>query len=244
MPKLNQIIAVTAGKKTKAKKTLTDVYHELQKKDSFVGLTRTYKPKDEEGDRLPSEEKQVQTRVKDTLATAIAELTDLYDVVLTQDAANCTAKADVVVDGKTLAKKLPVTYLLFLEKQIVDLATLVEKIPTLDSGEDWKHSKEADAYASTPYETTRTKKVKRNHIKYEATENHPAQVETYDEDVIVGYWRSIKFSGAIPVQDKNRMLDKVRKLQEAVKFAREEANGIEVTTEKVGESLLKFVFAP
>ena len=37
------------------------------------------------------------------------------------------AKADLVVDGVTLAKDLPVTYLLFLEKQLTELKAFVSK---------------------------------------------------------------------------------------------------------------------
>ncbi len=241
MPKLNQIIAVTTGKKTRAKDAMTKAYQMLQKKELLEGITRVYKPKDEEGDRLPSEEKKVQLRVHSALKEAALELSELFDVVFTQDLANCTARADIVVDGRPLVKAVPVTYLLFLEKQLTDLHTFVEKLPTLDAAEDWQFSKEADAYACKSYETTRTKKVKRNHVKTEATKEHPAQVETYDEDVIVGFWKTTKFSGAVPSQDKNKMLERVEKLQEAVKFAREEANSTEVKTMKIGESLLDFV---
>src|ERR1019366_9195922 len=155
---------------------------------------------------------------------------------------NTQAKADIVVDGKPIAKQVPVTYLLFLEKQLIDIHTFVDKLPVLDSAENWLFTQEADAYACKPYDSTRTKKIKRNHVKSEATDKHPAQVETYDEDVIVGYWRTVKFSGAVPAKQRNEMLERVRKLQEAVKFSREEANALEIKPVKIGESLLNFVF--
>lgn len=41
----------------------------------------------------------------------------MFDVVATQDFANCQAKADVMVEGRVLIKDAPVTHLLFLEKQ-------------------------------------------------------------------------------------------------------------------------------
>src|ERR1051326_6908831 len=107
-PRLNQIIAVVAGKKTRAKTALTDIYHALQKKDSLEGIARHYRPKDETGDQLPGEEKAVQLRVRDAIEQTVAELTDLYDVVLTQDVANCTAKANVVADDKVIAPNVPV----------------------------------------------------------------------------------------------------------------------------------------
>ena len=59
----------------------------------------------------------------------------------------------------------------------------------------------------------------------------------------VGTWRTIKFSGALPAKRINELLARVEKLQEAVKFAREEANGIEVEEQKVGEKVLKYLFS-
>lgn len=239
--KLNQIIAVTAGKKSRNQKTITEVHHQLQKSALLDGIARTYRPKDEEGEKFPPERKHVQLKVKDAVLKVKQELAELFDVVATQDYTNCLAKADVKVDGVTLVEKVPVTYLLFLEKQLVDLATFVEKLPTLDPAETWKFSPEADCHASDPYDTVKTKKVFRNHVKAEATQQHPAQVETYSEDVVVGYWTTIKFSGAIHSKEKNDMLERVRKLQESVKCAREEANSTDVNVVKVGAKVLDFI---
>ena len=144
-------------------------------------------------------------------------MTELFDIVATQDQANCIARANVTVDNVAVLKDVPVTTLLFLEKQLVDMHTFVEKLPTLDPGESWSYNPDVDHYASEPYQTSKTKKVMKNHVKAEATKEHPAQVETYTEDVIVGYWTTVKFSGAIPAKEKNEILDRVRKLQEAVK---------------------------
>lgn len=90
--------------------------------------------------------------------------------------------------------------------------------------------------------TIRTKKVPRNHVKAEATDKHPAQVEVYYEDIAVGYWTTVKFSGALPAKRVNELLDRVEKLQRAVKFAREEANGSEVTDQRVGDVVLRYLF--
>jgi len=242
MPKLNQIIAVANGKKTQAQKAITEAYQNLQKPALLDGISRTYKPKDDEGEQLPAEKKQVQLRVKDATRTVTAALTELFDIVATQDDANCRAKANVVVDGRTIVSDVPVTTLLFIEKQLVDIHTFVEKLPALDPGETWTYSRDVDYYASEPYQTTKTKKVMKNHVKVEATKEHPAQVETYTEDVIVGYWTTVKFSGAIPAKERNEMLDRVRKLQEAVKTAREEANALETAPRKIGGEILSFVF--
>lgn len=242
MTKLNQIIALTAGKKSQAHKTISEVHQQLQKSMLLDGITRTYRPRDEDGEQLPAEKKQVQLKVGEAIRRVVGDLSAMFDVIATQDFANCQAKADIVVDGEPLLTQVPVTHLLFLEKQLVDLHTFVEKLPTLDPAELWQYNPEADCYASEPYQSTKTKKVLKNHVKAEATKEHPAQVETYTEDVVVGYWTTIKFSGAIPAKDRNAMLERVRKLQEAVKTAREEANSLVVESRKVAEPVFRYLF--
>lgn len=242
MPKLNQIIAVANGKKTQCQKSLTEVYHKLQKEALLKGIARTYKPKDEDGDKLPSESKKVQFTVHDGLRAAQSALSEMFDVLATQEYANCGAKADVSVDGEVVLSQVPVTYLLFLEKQFTDLYTLVEKLPTLDPGEEWEFSEAQNCYATEPAQTTRTKKVPKNHVLAEATKEHPAQVQVFTEDVIAGYWTTINYSGAIPEKEKADMLGRVRKLQEAVKFAREQANSMDVENQKVGEAVFSYLF--
>jgi hypothetical protein len=64
----------------------------------------------------------------------------------------------------------------------------------------------------------------------------------YYEDVVVGHLRTVKFSGALPATRIKELLDRVDKLQQAVKFAREEANNTEVTDVKVGERVFDYLF--
>lgn len=241
MPKLNQIIAVEKSVKGKAHAELTEAYQQLQKPALLSGISRTYRPKDEEGERLPAESTRVQLRADEVLKKTSEALTQLLDVVATKDFANTEAFADVVVDGEKLIERVPVTYLLFLEKQLVDLHTFIKKLPTLDPSESWVSDASQDCWATEAVETVRTKKVPRNHVKAEATEKHPAQVEVYYEDIAVGYWRTVKFSGALPARRVSELLERVEKLQRAVKFAREEANGREVSQRKVGEALFAFL---
>ncbi len=87
----------------------------LQKSDLLSGIARSYKPKDELGEQLPPESKLVQFKVDEGIAKITKSLVEMFDVVATQDWANCEAKADVVVAGKVVIKAVPVTHLLFLE---------------------------------------------------------------------------------------------------------------------------------
>jgi hypothetical protein len=242
MARLNQIIAVEKGIKSQSFQELTEAHHALQKPSLLSGISRTYRPKDEEGEALPPESTKVQVRAEEIVRDTAEVLTKLFDVTATKDWANCKAKADVIVDGNILLSQVPATYLLFLEKQLVDLHTFVRKLPTLDASETWSFDASADCFATEPVQTVRTKKIPRNHVKAEATEKHPAQVEVYYEDVTVGYWRTVKFSGAMPTKRVNDLLERIDKLQQGVKFAREEANNLEVEDQKVGEKFFHYLF--
>lgn len=242
MPKLNQIIAVEKGVKSKSYAELTEAHHAVQKAALLSGIARTYQPKDEEGEQLPPESTRVQVRAEEVLRDIAATLTKLFDVTAAKDATNCKAKADVVVDDQTLLTDVPVSYLLFLEKQLTDLHTFIRKLPVLDAAESWTFNESADCWSTDPVRTIRTKKVPRNHVKAEATEKHPAQVEVYYEDIAIGYWTTVKFSGALPAKRVSQIVERVEKLQQAVKFAREEANGTEVVDRKVGEKVFGYLF--
>lgn len=242
MARLNQIIAVEKGIKTRSHQRLTEAHHALQKPALLAGISRAYRPKDEEGEQLPPEATKVQVKAEEIIRSTADILAELFDVTATKDYANCTARADVVVDGKALLTGVPVTYLLFLEKQLVDLHTFIKKLPVLDASETWAFDASADCWATEPVQTARTKKIPRNHVKAEATEKHPAQVEVYHEDVVVGYWKTVKFSGALPAKRMNELLERLERLQKAVKFAREEANNQTAEEQKVGRTVLGYIF--
>jgi len=241
MPKLNQIIAVEKGVKSKSYAELTEAHHAVQKAALLSGIARTYQPKDEEGEQLPPESTRVQVRTEEVLRDIATTLTKLFDVTATKDATNCVAKANVVVDDQTLLTDVPVSYLLFLEKQLADMHTFIRKLPVLDAAESWTFNESADCWSTEPVRTIRTKKVPRNHVKADATEKHPAQVEVYYEDIAIGYWTTVKFSGALPAKRVSEILERVEKLQQAVKFAREEANNTEVVARKVGEKVFGYL---
>lgn len=242
MPKLNQIIAIEKSVKSQTMRELTDSHQMLQKPALLSGIARTYRPLDDEGEQYPAESTRVQTKSEDVISQTSEILTKLFDITATKDWANGDARADVVVDGETILDNVPVTYLLFLEKQLTDLHTFVKKLPVLDTAEIWSFDESQDVWATEPIQTTKTKKIPRNHVKAVATEEHPAQVEVYYEDVIVGYWRTVKYSGAMPATRVATLLNRVRKLQEAVKFAREEANSLEVDNQTIGEKMFNYLF--
>ena len=113
MPKLNQIIAIQAGKKAQAKDTLTEAYHLIKKPELLSGIVRTYQPRDEGGEPQPDERKHVQIKVNELIRKVTTDLIEMFDVVATQDWSNCQAKADVVGRWPHPVPGVPVTHLCF-----------------------------------------------------------------------------------------------------------------------------------
>jgi len=239
---LNQVIAVVNGKKTRTATELGDLYKVVQKPDLFNGMTRTYRPLDDEGETQPSERKLAQLTVSNAVTKLKEIMSDYLNLVYTQDKANCAAVADVVVNNKVIATAVPVTHLLFLEKQLIDLRTFVSHLPTLDPTEKWEYDVNSSLNKSEPTISNRSKKVMKNHVKAPASDKFPAQVDVYTEDVKVGEWTTIKFSGAISTVAKNTMLGRINDLIDAVKTAREKANSLEITQEKIANNIFDFVF--
>jgi hypothetical protein len=246
MPKLNQIIAVEKGITSSVNEATTKIFKTFDKQTTegpFYGHTRTYVPKDDDGDRLPNEVKIVQTSVGKLLETVGEEYVRLIDVTATKDYANCDAKADIVINEAPVLSGVPVTHLLWLGKQLGFLHSELKKLPVLDPAETWTFDKNRSCYVSEPVETIRTKKIPRNHLLHEATKEHPAQVQVFTEDAPIGTWTATKFSGAIPADEKASILERCETLQAAVKTAVETANMEEAPSIKIGAPLLGYLLS-
>ncbi len=241
-PKLNQILAIEKGTKSRVHGEVTHITQLLQKPALLAGFSKTYQPKDDAADVYPPEKQKVQAVADELLRRTGRLLAELLDVTATKDFANTQAKADVVVGGEVLLEQVPATFLLFLEKQLAELATTVKRIPILDPAEEWHRDEAAGLYKTEPTHTTRTKKVQRPIVLYQATKEHPAQTQLITEDVIVGAWLTVKHSGALPAGRKQELIERIERLVDAVKFARERANATPAPRREVGERLFEFLF--
>ncbi len=239
--RLSQVIAVEKQVKSKVNSEGSELHKANQKPDLFNGLSRTYERKDEDGEELPPEQKLVQQRAGENLERWTDLWTELLDVVATKDWGNTTTKTDLVVDGEVLLKDVPVTYLIWLEKQLDDFRTFVANLPTLEPGKAWKYEESSDLYVTEPVKTARHKKVPRVLLKVEATEHHPAQAEVVHDDQLIGYWSHVSTSGALPDSRRRRLLDRVDLLKKSVKQAREEANSEKIEEREVGRVLAQWI---
>lgn len=243
--KLSQVLATEKDLRTHGYKRTSEIYKTFQKPEGFNGFAKTYRKKDENDEKaeeFPPERKVVQHDAAALLEEVREHMLRLFDVEATKDFANCNAKASIVVDEVVLVKDAPATFLLFLEKQLRDLRAEVDKVPVLDTAEAWNFDEEAHLFKTGVTTTHKTRKDPRVVVKFEPTEHQPGQAEVFHEDRVVGYWDTVKMSTALSATRRKELLDRIDKLAEAVKHAREEANEISVEAKEPGKILLDFVF--
>jgi len=239
---LNQVVALVKGKKSRAAKLLTEVHHRVFHKDKVTGISRTYQPIADDGEMLPAENRRVQVHVEDQLIILKSILSDFIDVVVTQDMGNTKATGDIQIGDDPLLTGIPVTVLMFIEKQLVDMRTLIEKLPVLPTDRVWSMDEAKNCWVTQAEKTIKTQKKAEVIVKYDATDKHPAQTDLISVDKTVGHWSTIHISGAIPESRRDEMLTRINLLSDAVKAAREQANSREVTYNlMVGETLLGYI---
>jgi len=239
-----QLLAVVGAVTTDTKTRLAGLEHAVTTPDLLAGLTKTYRPRAEaEGDgtplQRPPQSKRVQVTVADVLAELATVLTRQYDVTRTLDEAKTRAAADVIVDGRILLAQVTTDHLLYLEGRLAELAAFAAKLPTLDPAEDWTdEGTEPGQRKTVPVDTTSSDATYFNHVLAPPDEHgNPAQVQVMKRDEVVGFWTTVKFSGAMTPAGKRLLLDRLGRLRDAVKFAREEANLAEVADVAEGAAI-------
>ena len=241
--RLRSVIAVEGGVRSDVAKRVEELTAAVQTSARITGLSRTYAPLADDGVHLPPESQIVQLTAEGTLREITATLTRLFDVTLTKETGNRFAVADVVIDGRVILEDAPLTYLLFLDKQLGALRNVLLRMPEFDTAVDWQWDDNRGWWKSPPVDTVRNKRVLKNHTVAEATPHHPAQVQTYPEDVPEGTWTTVKFTGALSPTRRRILLDRLTKLQDAVKVARQEANSLTVDDKRAGEQVFGYLFA-
>jgi hypothetical protein len=236
MAKLHELLAVEKDLIGKMNKIITEGKETFSKRtDHFSGFHKTLSVfNDEDKDLVGSatERKELVTTVPDKLSYVLSSVQDVVNVRFQKDYANSNAKADIVLDdGTTLAKGIPATTLLTLEDLLREVRIMCDMIPTLEPGIKWVDAPDAGKFVKTtehPEKTLRTKKKTIYVSVAKATDKHPEQIREETVDFNIGEYTTHRFSGRISPAEKVVLLDKIEKLQSAVKKARARANETEV----------------
>lgn len=244
--KLHEVVAVRKGVKSRTYGELTELFKKAQKSDLYNGMTRDFKPKDDDSETYPPEDKKVQLVADDVLKQVRKLRAEFFDIEATQEYGNLNARGDVKVDGEVVLSDVPVTLLIFLEKELNDLRTFIEALPTLDDAKDWSADPNSRLFRSDTSVTHKTKKVQRPIVLYDAVvkDDHaiPAQTQLITDDIIVGHWHTTYLSGALPAPRKEALLDRIELLRDAVKRARSRANDHEVERKELGGAVFRWLF--
>lgn len=246
MTKLNQLVAVEKGEKAAVNKETAPLFHAAKNADLFAGFTKTYEPLEEGGAQYPEDNKNLIYTVQALLDAFAKPSARLLDVTAGKENTNRKAVADVKVDGEVIIKDAPVTFLLQFEKYLQqEVRGLLVSLPVLDPAQTWSpdSSGEAGVSVTEPIKRHKNKKVNKVIQLAPADQYHPAQVQLVAEDTLEGYWTEKRQSGAISAQRKLELVERVDKLINAVKFAREEANSVTVDDLKVGSKVFGYLFA-
>lgn len=247
MAKLHELLAVVGNLSGQAEKVRGDLVTTFEKKrHHFTEKVVTFKPSEEGGGEPVTEEQlDLQSTVRKELHWIAGIWSEALDVSATVAEANTRARANVVLDnGKVIFEDLPATALLELEKRLTEIHGLVQTIPTLDPAKGFKPDgqKGEGIYKARDDERTRTKKVQQAIVLYHATPEHPAQTQLISEDVPIGKIVTQEWSGLITPGEKADMLERAEELRRAVKAARSRANEIEVSQQKIGGKLFRYIF--
>lgn len=242
MTKLHELIAVEGSLQDSANRDLKAATGAFGDPSLFAGMTRNYNPLEEDGDRIASERNLPKVEVNKLLVELAGSFGDYMDVSLQKEVTNTKTCATVVVDGVELLKDLPATALLNLEKKLSQLFAVIKAVPTLDPAVVWHFDENQGFYVSDPKTSYRTEKVLATHVEYEATKEHPAQVQTFSKDVRVGEWTTIHYSAAMPLVEKNEVLKRLENLLREVTKARQRANEAEIEKVKVAEKVFNYLF--
>jgi hypothetical protein len=215
-----------------------------KKPDHFRGHTKTVRYFDESRSGENTDEtKEMVTTVQDKLDYMFKSTGRHYDALLQLEEANGRARADLVVNGVTIMKDVPATFLLGMETRLKGLRDVLMAIPTLEMSTKWEADKNLGKgkYRAEPAVTMKGEKTLKSRVLVDPTKEHPAQVQQWNEDVPVARTEVTHTSSMITPSEKSTMLGRIDALISGVKKARQRANCVETKNIKIAKDIFAYI---
>lgn len=241
MSKLYEILAVEGDLRKKAGDLLKSTVALLGQPGKFTGQVISAHVILEGEPELFPESTDVAFTVDGELETIADTFGGYLDVTVQKELANTTAFADVVLDGETIFERMSATALLNLEARLSELETVYQAIPTLDVTERWHFNTDQGCFVSEVRSGYRMKKMPKPLVLAEATKEHPAQVQVYNDEIPAYKVEKVMFSGMLTPAEKQARLDRLAKLATAVKQARQRANDTEINLITVADTIFTYI---
>ena len=246
--KLHEVLAVEGELESQSSKVMTEARQTFTKKGNhFMGFHKWLdmnddnRKKEEEG---ATEHREVVETVKGKLDWVWKHFGRYLNAVAQKERTNQEARADLMVGDEVLIEAMPATLLLGLESRLKKLRDVYMAVPTHQPGVRW----EADAgrgeevfRAAELVTTQKQEKTIRHKVLVEATEHHPAQIDKWTENIVVGTFKSEIWTSTVSPAQKAEWLGRIDQLLRAVKRARQRANSTEVVSISVNNVLKNFI---
>jgi len=226
MKKLHELLSVEPDLRTEAQKVGDEVRETLADPKRVIGMIRTFHPIVDDEDPEPDERVEMSTTVIGEISRYNLAMGKFIDSTISKEMTNTEASTSLEIGGKAI--DLPATALLNLENRLAEIRKVYASVPVLDPTEIWRYEDDLEVYVSDIRKTFKTRKVPKTHVAYDATTEHPAQVQVYHEDVRVAERETVLYSGALTVARKRELLKRIDDLSKTIKQARQRANDIEV----------------
>jgi hypothetical protein len=242
--KLHALLAVEGDLKSRTDSVIAESQKLFtDKQGHFIAGHRSYEPLEDGGIQYPDERQEMVTTVDAKLDYLAKNAIKSIDVSFQKECTNTVATADFVIGDKVLAKDVPSTAFLNLESNLKKLRTLYSLIPTLPPAKKWVPDAGSGpgVFLCDPEVTFKTEKRLDAKILYNATKEHPAQIEKFNKDVNVGKWTKYIRAGMWTSARKAEVLDRIDRLIRATKKGRQRANDVEVKKVKVGTEIFNFI---
>lgn len=244
--KLHELLAVENSLENQANKVRNELATTFEKKRHLFEEKKIVFTPAGEGQSTVESQLDIQTTVDNELKLIAGFITKALDASYQVAETNTVARADIVLDdGAVIAKEVPATALLELEKRLNEINSLILSIPTLDPAKGFTPdvARGGGIYQARTVNKTRTRKEKTVIVLYPHSDKHPAQTQLIDEDKVIGTIQEQEWSGLITPAQKSEYLSRVDTLTRAVKQARSRANDTEVDkTKKIGAKLISYIF--
>lgn len=243
--KLHELLAVEGDLKEVTAKILKEARNTFKEKPAhFTAALRVVEMFEENAVGEDPAHQEMVTTVDQKLKYVQDHVVRYYDAVLQKEIGNQTATENIIVNGETLIENVPVTFLLGLESKLGEIRGLYNLIPTLAPGIAWELDvgEGEGVYKMThPAEKFRTARTVKHKVLYEATKEHPAQIEKWNEDVKVGKIVTTQWSGMLKPADKSTLLRRIDDLIQGVKKARQRANNCKIEPVNIGSKLFDYI---
>lgn len=249
MARLHETLAVDSDLAEDAKKTIAGAIISFTKQvylfvGSYKRLEMFAEDRKQEEDGA-EERKELTITIQEKLDDVAEHLIRHLDCLAQKESTNQEASADLVLeDGTILLADVPVTLLLSLETRLAAFKEMYKSIPTLAPGIDWADDPtQREGVYKSVHDVIRhkTEQTFKSDILVPPTEFHPAQIEKWTEQVPIGNFITIQWSGMISPAQKSKLLNKINILLRGAKKARMKANTTEVVERAIGKTIFNYI---